>query len=214
VPTSFVALAVVVLAILPGAVYLMAFESRSGPYKVSVPDRLIRFLVASAAIHALVAGLTYYLYKKEVLSENLASGKTSAWAVELAALTYTGLPYVAGLLIGTAYADGWPGVRWLHREAWHPRAWDHIFSQRRVSHVRLRLKSGDWVGGMYAKIEGSELGGYASAYGEEPDLYLNPSLVINRETGEFKRDDDGRPVFSGGAILVRWAEVEYAQFIH
>jgi len=212
VPTTFVALAVAVLAVLPGAAYLFAFESRSGPYKVSVPDRLIRFLVASAGIHALFAGITYYVYRSQILTGRLAEGKINPWMVELVALAYAGLPYLAGLLVGTAYDKDWRILRWAHRGSWHPRAWDHVFSEHRAGYVRLRLKSGDWIAGLYAKVDKGP-GAYASAYGEEPDLFLSPSVKVDSETGEFEMDKDGIPISDGGSLLIRWAEVEYAHFV-
>src|SRR6266511_1104655 len=55
--TTFVALAVAALAILPGAVFTFSYEGRLGSYGVTLPDRIYRFLAASAVLHALATRL-------------------------------------------------------------------------------------------------------------------------------------------------------------
>jgi Family of unknown function (DUF6338) len=60
---TFQALAVVALAILPGASYIFAFERVAGSFGQNLADRVIRFLAASAALQALFSGPTYYLYQ-------------------------------------------------------------------------------------------------------------------------------------------------------
>lgn len=211
-PTTFTALAVAVVAILPGAAFLLAFEARSGSYKVGVPDRLIRFLVASATLHAFVSGATYYIYKTQIVTGRLAQGKVSIWLVELVAIAYAVLPFVAGRIVGVGYAKGWRFFKWFHRRAFHPRAWDHVFSSGREAYVRLRLNDGTWIAEGYGTFSG-RIGSYASAYGEDQDLYLDPTIEIDPKTGVFAKDADGHPVQYGGGILIRWSEVKYAELI-
>lgn len=212
-PTTLAALGVAVLAVLPGAAYMFAFESRVGAFKVGAPDRIVRFLAASAALHALASGLTYHLYKTEVVTGRLAEGKINPFLIEAAALAYVLVPYGAGWCLGTAYVKDKPWIRRFTRDSWHPRSWDYVFAQERVAYVRLKLKSGPWIAGLYGRLDG-QLAAYASGYGEEPDLYLSPSLRVNPETGEFDLDGDERPIHDDAAILVRWNEVEYAHFVY
>jgi hypothetical protein len=46
-PTSLVALGIILIAVLPGAVYTWAFEREAGSYGVTLADRTLRFLAAS-----------------------------------------------------------------------------------------------------------------------------------------------------------------------
>jgi hypothetical protein len=212
-PTTLAALGVAVLAVLPGAVFMFAFEGRAGTYRIGRPDRTIRIIAASAALHALGAGVTYHLYRSYGITHRFEQGRVPAAAVEIAALVYVGLPYVVGWIFGILYAKEWNVSRKFGRSAYHPRAWDFIFTRQRPALIRMRLKSGDWLAGVYGSGEG-DVGSYASGFGQDPDLYLNPSVRIDRVTGEFAVDEHGHPIPDGGSILLRWSEVEYAQFIH
>jgi hypothetical protein len=210
-PATLAALGVAVLAVLPGAAYVFAFESRVGPLKTRAPDRIIRFLAASAAFHAVFAGLTYQLYRTQILTGRVADGTANPWLIELAAVLYVFLPSAIGFWVGSAYRRG---SRWTRRLAgsWQPRSWDYVFTAKEVAYIRLKLKSGPWIGGLYAHVDGY-LGAYASGYGEDQDLYLSPSVKVDPETGAFELDENDEPIPDGGSILVQWAEVEYAQFI-
>ncbi|MGW0103390.1 DUF6338 family protein, partial [Nocardia sp. NPDC003354] len=55
-PTTLVALAVAVTAILPGAACTFAYGARVGSYGVSLPDRVIRFLAVSVIFQAVLIG--------------------------------------------------------------------------------------------------------------------------------------------------------------
>ena len=48
---TFQALAVTLLAVLPGASYTFAYERVVGAFGVSLSDRLVRFTAASAIFH-------------------------------------------------------------------------------------------------------------------------------------------------------------------
>lgn len=79
--------------------------------------------------------------------------------------------------------------------------------------MRLRLKSGAWIGGAYAQPEGGPKS-YAAGYPEPQDLFLAETVETDPETGEFMLEADGRtPRLRGGSILIRWDEVEYLEFI-
>jgi hypothetical protein len=72
---TFQALAVLVLAILPGASYTFTFERVAGSFGQNLADRLIRFVAASAVLQALFSGVTYVLYQRWVLSGRVARGQ-------------------------------------------------------------------------------------------------------------------------------------------
>jgi hypothetical protein len=54
---------------------------------------------------------------------------------------------------------------------------------------------------------------YSAGYPEEQDLYLATVAEVDPNTGEFLFDPAGNVRLQSGGLLVRWAEVEYLQFI-
>jgi uncharacterized protein DUF6338 len=82
-PETFQALLVLVLALLPGALYVWAFERLAGAWRVRFSDRVFRFVEVSAVFHALSAPLTYWLWVEFIDSGKLASGEIPLilWAV-------------------------------------------------------------------------------------------------------------------------------------
>ncbi len=57
------------------------------------------------------------------------------------------------------------------------------------------------------------LDSYAAGYPDEQDLFLAEAYSVDPESGEFELDANGDVVPTGSGILVRWAEVEYLDFI-
>ena len=64
------------------------------------------------------------------------------------------------------------------------RAWDYLWRKRRKlpAVVRIRLKSGTWIAGLYGSVEGRG-DSYAAGYPEDGDLFLTVALKINPITG-------------------------------
>ena len=89
-----------------------------------------------------------------------------------------------------------------------PRAWDYVFSSRPAAAVRMRLKpDGSWLGGFYGDRS------YAG-YPEAPqDIYLEQTFSMNQDDESFVRDAAGRPVELGTALLIRWDEVLFMEFM-
>ena len=61
-PGTFQAAAVVVLAMLPGALYVWAFERQAGRYGIGLSDRILRFAGGSAVLLAIFAGPLYAVH--------------------------------------------------------------------------------------------------------------------------------------------------------
>lgn len=83
-------------------------------------------------------------------------------------LAYVAVPAPAGTLVGVA-------VRRRRRWVWAlvgrdpaPRAWDHLFADRPVGWVRLKLKSGTWLAGAFAADGDGRRRSYAAGYPEAP----------------------------------------------
>lgn len=209
--TTYQALIVALLVILPGASYTFAVERTVGSYGVNFSDRLLRFLAASAVFHAVFAGLEYWLYTTYVASGRLTSGGMSWWVLELVALVYVFLPIGVGYGLGQLRKqDVWLG-RWIVGEQLEPRAWDYLWTNSRGI-VRLKLKSGTWLAGVYGTVGRKS---WASGFPtEDSDLYLAAGLDIDERTGTLRRDNEGRATYLEGrpGLLVRWNEVEYLEF--
>jgi len=210
-PETFQALGVLILGLLPGALYVWSFERQAGAWGVRLADRVFRFVGVSALFQVALAPVTYRLWIGFVRSGRLASGEVPLvlWLVPIA---YVAFPLAVGSFVGwgTRRRRSWARVFTGPNPA--PRAWDHLFATRPEGWIRLRLKSGTWLGGAFARRPDG-LRSYAAGYPEEQDLYLAEVIDVDPDTGEFRFADDGRIAFLGRGILIRWAEIEYLEFM-
>lgn len=217
-PDTFQAAAVIILAVLPGALYIWAFERVVGPWGVSFTDRLLRFTGISAALHVLLAPITYRWYRIYVHSGNLAAGETLPRAVWFALIAYVFAPILLGHLVGQATKRN---ISWIHlivgqRPA--PRAWDELFLQGGTGYVRLKLKGkgateSQWIAGWFgsARIGGELRHSRVARYPEAQDIYLVQTLACDEHSGELLLDN-GEIIVFDESLLVRWDEVEYLYF--
>lgn len=208
-PDTFQAVAVVAVALLPGALYVWAFERQAGRWGIGLSDRLLRFVGGSALFQATAAPLMYWMWTDQV--PNAQARTPLSWWLWLLVVAYVTTPTLLGTVVGR-------GVRAERR--WTalftgpdpaPRAWDHLFGQKADGWVRLRMKSGVWLGGAYADANGRR--SYAAGYPEPQDLFLAAAVELDQDTGEFAVDEDGNVPLLEGGILVRWEEVEHLEFI-
>lgn len=211
------ALFVVLVAVLPGAVYTIALENRGAAWawpRTDPGSQVIRFVGASASFHAVFAPVTYLGYKHLVLTDALTAGTAELywWPV---LLSYLVLPYIWGEI--TIRSRKWKfhnrGLnRMIYRvvslytaSAPEPRAWDWLFSKPGVTGtVRLQLTTGEWKVGYWGDS-------YASSYGEDGDLYMAVQYVTDGDGG-LALDDTGAPQPVGAGLLIRWSEVRYLEF--
>jgi hypothetical protein len=215
-PSSVTALAIVLIAILPGAVYTWAFEREAGAYGVTFADRTLRFLAASVILHLLLAWPEYVLYRLALRGhgEVLAGQFAALWA---GFLLLAAIPAVAGTIIGGLYAtrdtrQGWSRVRSRLSEEREkkllriiagrdpaPRAWDDLFSGRPSCYLRVRTTSEQWLAGRFAADS------YAGGYPNEQDVLLEEAYEMDDETGELG-DPVGYRVYIP-ASQIAWIEV-------
>lgn len=211
--STFQALAVALLALLPGASYTFAYERLVGGFGVSLADRLVRFLAASALFAGLFSGPALILYRDFVVPGRLGRGDVSPLMFELTVLAYVLLPTLVGSLVGYGQKHGWRPVQAVVGDAPQPRAWDFLWRPGAQGVVRLKLKSGTWLGGVFGTTVAGQRS-YAAGYPEREDLYLSLQVRVDALTGAFEQDEEGRPVPVEGSsgLLLRWEETEYLEF--
>lgn len=198
-----------IIAVLPGAAYTFAFERMAGSFGAGASDRLIRFLTASAIFQALFSGLTYHLYVHDVRSGDLSKGQVHWWLVEIAAVAYIGVPIVIGSVVALGRSKGWRWADILVGPSPEPRAWDYVWSRNPAGYVRMRTKSGVYLGGVFGKRDDGAQS-YAAGYPETGDLFFAKGVAVDASTGEFLLDNGNLQVSDGG-MLIRWEELEYLE---
>jgi hypothetical protein len=206
---SFEAVAVFLVALLPGALYVWAFERQAGRWGIGLSDRVLRFVGGSAIFHALLAPLTFRLWFEQW--PDIREGSGVGLVTWLLILAYVLIPVTLGTLVGTGTRKGRAWSRWLTGPYPAPRAWDFLLSGETEGWIRFKLKSGVWLAGVYAK--GNERISYASGYPEVQELFLSVGIRVDPDTGEFTFDDNGDVYVTTGGLLVRWEEIEYLEFI-
>jgi hypothetical protein len=154
----------------------------------------------------MVSGGSYVLWRHAIRSGDLGAGRVSPWIVELATLLYVVAPTAVGFALGIIgrdkpqWTEGFIGTR-------PDDAWSLVWRIAGPSYVRLKLKSGEWLGGRY----GTQPDGMSSAAGgsvEEGDLFLSRTASVDPVTGVFQFDAAGNILLGDTGLLVRWEEVQ------
>ena len=201
--TTLQSLIIIWLAILPGALFIWAFEQLAGRWATGIRYSFLRSIGHSAIFHIFFLPLTYHLwssYKAQFVAGNFIS----LWAWILVS-PYVFVPVAMGLLVGWA-------IRNVTRTKWYwwiefligriPRAWDFLFGRHPLSGwVHLRMKSGESLVGFYGQ------GSYVASYPETQDIYFSHTHTFNADSGKYEKTGESR------GLLVRWDEVEYLEFI-
>src|SRR5688572_10815512 len=121
-PDSLQGVAVLLIALLPGAMYVWAFERQVGRWGVGLSDRLLRFVGGSALFHAGFAPATYWLWAEQW--PKLRSAESVGWGLWAVGLAYAVLPAAAGTAVGAAARRGAVGAARFTGAKRAPRAWD------------------------------------------------------------------------------------------
>jgi hypothetical protein len=149
VPSTFEALAVVVLGLLPGALFTWAYERQVGSWGIARTDRLLRFIGGSIAFQVLAAPLTYWLYSKYWASSIIRhGGPLPLWLWGVLA-GYALVPYLVGDQMGRSARRDGPINKVFAAPNPAPRAWDHVFTSNPRGWVRVKMTSGPWLGGLF-----------------------------------------------------------------
>jgi hypothetical protein len=241
-PDSFEALAVIFFAVLPGAVFVYAVERKVGPWGVKASDRILRFVVLSAALYVLLLPYGYVLYRTYILSGDLNErGRfellhwlilTAHWLVLLG---YFGLlPWLLGTWLGRRIEAGDERVGELFGHQMRPpRAFDYLFRDDElfgVVRMLVLLPAGaTWVAGSFSDEEPTEaelaanpalaerndrpLRAYVSGYPEDPSIYLPVRIGCDPRTGALRFGNDDNLVTEDIGILVSGDKIAYLEFL-
>lgn len=207
---TFEAVGVAALALLPGALYVWSFERQVGNWGVGLSDRLFRFFGTSALVHVAIAPGSYWFWANHVSDGDVAAGRPLSLWVWAALVAYVVVPFSVGARVGRGTREGASWAAFFTGPNPAPRAWDHFFASRPDGWIRLRLKRGVWVGGVYAPSD-EGLPSYAAGYPEPQDLFLAETVEVDPGSGEFILEN-GQPIFRGISLLIRWDEVEFLEF--
>jgi hypothetical protein len=216
VPDTFEALSVLVLALLPGAVFVYTLERQTGAWGVKAADRLLRFFVLSALLHVFAAPLTFMLWRQYVLQDYFTktSNPSFPWLLYGIAICYVLVPALLGTLCGQAVRTN---QRWASRlfqqQMTAPRAFDYVFGRGSNGFVRILLKVDPptWVAGAFVTLDQDQ--GFVGRYPENPDIWLPIRLAVDPETGEFRTTTAGDAIMLDGGLLVDGSSIAYLEFI-
>ncbi|ORI28145.1 DUF6338 family protein [Rhodococcus sp. 1168] len=228
-PSTFQALAVALLALLPGALYELAREQRGGRWGLRGADQIFRLLSFSVGFQVLIAPLTYWLYSHYVVSGHLKAGTAVSPWLWIGGVGYLVVPFVFGRF--TAWAskrrdladrvdpDAGATKRVARRisvafvnlytdVAPAPRAWDYLWSRPQLSGWVVLHLMDDTI------LAGEWNGSYAGGYPEPGDLYLAEQVEVDQDGVILTEDVDGvaLPARTGKSLLVRWEEIRYLDF--
>ena len=205
---TFQGLAVALLAILPGATYLFSFERVAGAFGVKLADRVIRFLAASAVFVAALSGPLYLLYQEVVVTGQLRNGAVDWRWLWIFSVLYVAIPAALGNLVGHGAVRGWKWGIWLTGSGAEPRAWERIWRRQPNAIVRIKLKSGAWIGGLYG-ANAQRVMSYAGGFPEDGDIYLTRQLAVDPDSGAIERQEDKTPILVERGLWIRCSEVDY-----
>lgn len=198
----------VLVALLPGALFAWSFERWAGRFGIGLQDRALRFVGGSAVLLSMWAWPIYWLHAN--YWDGFVNRQVLPRWIWLIPILYTILPVIGGGILGLGWKRGWAWARLVSGSDRTPRAWEHLFQDQPAGWVRCKLKSGTWVGGAFGEVDGRRP--YASGYPESQDLYLPATLPLDPNSGEAITGQDGSMRLRKSGILIRWDEIEYLEF--
>ena len=195
-PTTMSQVLILVAFLIPGFILVrvkrLSYPSAEEPFQRTLLDSL----TLSCIVHGLASPLWYWCYASGTATRRPVVTGLMVFAILFA------IPALLGLIYNLLAASG--GARWL-RELLKipdplPTAWDFYFRKRPGCWVRVILKSGQVIAGLFGPSS------FASSFPRNQDLFLEKLLSL---------DEDGMVLgwadYSAGA-LVKMEEVERLEF--
>lgn len=232
--TGYDAALLLLVVLLPGAFAAWGFERHVQRYGRRLKDWLLRLAGLSAVCLAVGAWPLHWVVSS--YWDDFTDGNALPWFVYLAPVAYLAVPAAVGWWLGLLmrsrnsmeHACRKP-FRVRLRSALRrpilqrvvsklpgpnraPTAWDALFEAREPGFIRCRLRSGRWVGGLYARA--SPVSSYVGPEGPDQDIYIAYAVEFDQDTGEpaFGEDED-EFVWLDGGILLKWADIESLEFM-
>jgi len=234
VSSGYDAALLLLVLLLPGAFAAWGFERHVRRYGRRLKDWLLRLAGLSAVCLAVGAWPLHWVVSS--YWDDFIDGGALPWFVFLAPVAYLAVPAAVGWSLGLLMRPRNLVESQPHRplRVWFtsalrkpilrriasrlpgpnraPTAWDALFEARKAGLIRCRLRSGRWVGGLYARA--SPVSSYVGPEGPDQDIYVAYAAEFNQDTGEpALRVDDGDLVWLGGGILLKWADIESLEFM-
>ncbi|ADJ44714.1 hypothetical protein AMES_2889 [Amycolatopsis mediterranei S699] len=202
IPSTMQQVAILVILVLPGVFYQAVRDRLKGPLAAEREpgNRLLRVMAVSALLdvcYALVAGP----WLVEMAVGN-GPGPLSGVAHHPRTAGLIALLLVVAVPTGLAWAEA-ALVRRRGRPVYDPvpTAWDALFRRRSSCFVRVRTKSGAWVGGWYGRNS------FAAAYPQTADLFLESQYRLTAD-GTFLEK-----MPATGGVYISGAEVEVLEIL-
>jgi hypothetical protein len=223
VPDSFEALSVLVVALVPGALFVYALERQTGAWGSKASDRLLRFIVISLVFEIVAIPLSYVLWRQYTFPTPFFSkAHPFPWKLYDFTILYLVFPLIVGWFVGMGYDRDWKWIRHLFRQQLSaPRAWDHLFSRRPVGYVRMLLNvtPPTWVAGGFVAGDRPHDRAWVGNFPEAGDIYCPIRLQVNPDTGAFVKHDHPDPTTGirkvrrlPGSLLVDGSTIAYLEF--
>jgi Family of unknown function (DUF6338) len=192
-------IAAAILFLVPGLNATWVIERLSGPTRLKGTERLLRALSWSTLIY-LPSGFWLLDLRRRILGE----GSVPSWELILGSFL---IIFIAPVLLG--------GIISFLRESerakafvWRfttidptPTAWDFAFKRGGPYLVRVQLRDGEWVGGLFGPES------FASAYPERQELFLEQAWRLDEE-GEFVS-----PIADSDGLLVHAEAIEIVELM-
>jgi hypothetical protein len=195
-PTTMNQVLILVAFFIPGFVLVRVKRLAYPSAEESFQRMLLDSLTLSCIVHGLASPVWYWsLTSRAYMKMPVAFGL-------LVFATLFAIPALLGLLYNLLAASG--RARWL-RELLNipdplPTAWDYYFRKKPGCWVRVILKSGQVIAGLFGP------GSFASSFPQKQDLFLEKLLSLDKDGMVAGWADD-----SAGA-LVKMEEVERLEF--
>jgi len=190
---------VIVFFLIPGLNATWVMERLEGRTTLGATERLFRAVSWSVLIYLGASGWLF-----DAADRLSGQGEISPKEITL----------IAGLLIFAAPVALALGMVWVRRRRWFrslisrltsihpaPTAWDFAFAPSAPHFVRVKLRSGELIGGFYAGRS------FASAFPEPQDLFLEQAWSLD-ESGGFVQ-----PISRTQGVLLRPDTIDRVEFL-
>lgn len=195
-PTTLSQVLILVAFFIPGFILVRVKRLSYPSAEESLQGMLLDSLTLSCIVHGLASPIWYWCY-----ASGIPTRRPIVFGLVVFAILFA-IPVLLGLLYSLVAASA--GARWLRGflniPEPLPTAWDYYFRNRPGCWVRVILKSGQVIAGLFGPSS------FASSFPQRQDLFLEKLLSL---------DEDGMVAgwadYSAGA-LVKMEEIERLEF--